>query len=145
MGIGMAGMEGIPETPGPADGCGPTPGGSAGIFGITGRRGMAGMAGPPGADCSPTPGGIFGMAGIGGGAGKPAGGDCGPTPGGIAGMAGKPGGGADGFSTAGLSRTKLRLFGKSRVNSLELRSKMSTGFGQLVAVISTRKKFVPTV
>src|ERR1017187_3645165 len=128
---------------------------------------MAGIAGPPGEDCSPTPGGRFGMAGIGGGAGipgrfpglmpcgasrfgiagKPAGGDCGPTPGGSpAGICGKPGGiMVDEFSVTGLRRTKLRLLGKSKVNPPELRSKMSTGFGQLVAVISTRTKFVPTV
>lgn len=127
---------------------------------------MAGIAGPPGADCGPTPGGRFGMAGIDGGAGiprrfvgpipcgvggfgiagKPAGGDCGPMPGGSpAGICGKPGGIWGEFSAAGLRRTKLRLLGKSRVNSPELRSRMSTGFGQLVAVISTHKKFVLTV
>jgi hypothetical protein len=85
-------------------------------------------------------GGGFGIAGI------PVGCGCGLTLGGRPpGIGGKPGGVAAEFSATGWRRTKLRLFGKSNVSSPELRSKMSTGFGQLVAVISTRKKFVPAV
>ena len=105
--------------------------------------GMGGGAGIPGRFVEPMPGdgGRFGIAGAPGGCDC----DCGPTPGGSPpGIRGKPGD-MDESSVTGLSRTKLRLFGKSKVNSPELRSSMFTEFGQLVAVISTRKKFVPTV
>ena len=67
MGIDIAGIEGIPEAPGPAGDCGPIPGGrppgGCGLAGIEGIGGMAGVA----CACGPTPGGragIFGIAGI---------------------------------------------------------------------------------
>src|ERR1017187_10028018 len=121
MGIGMAGIPGMPD---PADDCGPTPGGSAGIFGTDGRGGIAGMAGEI-CVCGLMPGGsagIFGMAGIGGATSA----DCGPMPGGKPpvgiGISGTPGVGAVAAFVAGFKYTKLRLFGKSNVSSPELRS-----------------------
>src|ERR1039457_7157465 len=56
-----------------------------------------------------------------------------------------PGAVAVATSVADFTCTKLRLFGKSSVSAAELRSRMSTGLGQLVAVISTRTEIVPTV
>ncbi len=179
MGIGMAGMEGIPGAPpmlgmggipgvdgmfgiGGLDGMGgtlePAPacacifgiGGIPavlGIFGMTGRGGIGGMTGAV-CVCGPTPGGgagILGMVGIGGATGV----DCGPMPGGNPpggnGIPGIPGAPTLEASVADFRCTKLRLFGKSSVSVPELMSRMSTGFGQLVAVISTRNEVVPTV
>src|ERR1035441_5179017 len=72
--------------------------------------------------------------------------DCGPMPGGNPpGGIGIPSGpGAIGVaaSEVDFKCTKLRLFGKSSTSAPELRSRMSTGFGQLVAVISTRNEVV---
>src|ERR1039458_3276888 len=172
MGIDIGGIEGIPDAPAmlgmegiPGDdsipdcACGPTPGGSAGIFGIggmlgapdifgmTGREGIGGMAGVA-CGCGPTPGGnagMLGMVGIGGAAGA----GCGPLPGGKPpggiGIPGIPGAPPVAASVSGFKCTKLRLFGKSKVSVPELMSRMSTGLGQLVAVISTRNEVVPTV
>src|ERR1039458_548375 len=68
----------------------------------------------------------------------------GKPPGGI-GIPSGPGVAAMAASVADFRCTKLRLFGKSSVSAPELRSRMSTGFGQLVEVISTRNDFVPAV
>src|SRR5438128_1462468 len=133
----MAGMEGILDAPRP--------------LGITGAPGMT-----PG--WGPIPGGMFGTAGIAGGApGVPA-----AIEGGILPLGEAPGlstrcrpfmvvrpGAAPGSTAGGepaaafFNRTKLRLCGKSNVSSPELRSKISTGFGQLVAATSARREFVP--
>jgi len=137
--IGIAGMEGAPGKVGGCI-CGPTPDGNPdGGAGIVAGLGKAGI---PGRFVGPMPcgGGRFGMVGAPGVC------ECGPTPGGSPpGICGKPGGMGDEFSVTGFNRTKLRLLGKSKFSSPELRSRMSTGFGQFVAVFSTRRKFVPTV
>ncbi len=71
---------------------------------------------------------------------------CGPMPGGKPpGGMGIPGAPTVVASDAGFTYTKLRLFGKSSVSAPVLRSRMSTGFGQFVAVFSTRNESVPTV
>ena len=90
------------------------------------------------------------MADIGGGAGIPrrfvgpmlCGASMGTAPAGVATAGTREGADAPPLSA---SRTKLRLFGNSSVSSRVLRSRMFTGFGQLVAAISTRNEFVPTV
>jgi hypothetical protein len=135
----MAGRGGIGGIAGVICDCGPTPGGRAGIFDpAPNGAGIAGIGGAPGADCGPVPGGKLP-------------GGIGPAPNG-AGIPGKPGAAAVATSVAGFTCTKLRLFGKSSVSVPELRSRMSTGFGQparelseLVTVISTRNEFVPAV
>jgi hypothetical protein len=162
MGIGIAGMEGIPDAPAML-GMGGIPG-VDGILGIGGLDGIGGTLEPAPA-CGPTPGGMAGMFGIGGIPGAPdifgivgwegIGGmagvvcDCGPMPGGSPpggiGIPGIPGAPTEPISVAGFKCTKLRLFGKSSVIVPELMSRMSTGLGQFVAVISTRIEFVPTV
>lgn len=148
----VAGKFGVPPSGGPGrvNAELPTPAGNpsrgAGVAGIAGGLGSGGIVGGPGIPGSagkfvgPMPDGkLFGIAGM------PGGRDCGPTPGGSpAGICGKPGG-VDKFSATGFNRTKLRLCGKSKVSVPESRFKMSTGFGQFVAIISTRRKFVPTV
>ena len=114
---------------------------------------MAGMAEAPAVcACGPTPAGSpGGGAGIGGKAGiwapagtLAAGPDCGPMPAGR-GMGGMPGGSGAAFELAGLSRTKLRLCGKTSVSAPEDSSTRSTGWGRLVAVTSMRSWLVPTV
>ncbi len=159
---------------GELDGCGPIPGGTPlGMFGIVGRGGIVGMAGVA-CVCGPMPGGsagILGMVGIGWGAGSvtptlDVGVGCGPMPGGkplggigpapngagIPGIPGMPGGLIVAASVAGFKCTKLWLLGNSSVSVPQLRSRMSTGFGQpardgseLVAVISSRNEVGPTV
>src|SRR5476649_962613 len=69
---------------------------------------------------------------------------CDKPEGGI-GISGIPGTPAVAASVAGFTCTKLRLFGKSSVSAPESRSRMSTGLGQLVEVISTRNEVIVAV